>query len=117
MNKNYVSGRRFEYRVKDYLEKKGYYVMRSAGSKSPFDLIAIQTKGKSSIDGTLLIQCKHRTKISKQERERLLKLSHTFVRGISCLCAWSKSHGKIEFYRWDFSTTEGKYIWIKTGVS
>lgn len=114
MNKNYESGRRFEYRVKQYLEKKGYYVMRSAGSKSPFDLIAIQKLGMSSINGTLLIQCKHGAKISKQERERLFKLNHSFVRGMTCLCAWSKGHGKIEFYHWLLSMN--KYIWVQTGV-
>ena len=115
MNKNYNSGRTFEYRVKQYLEKKGYYVMRSAGSKSPFDLIAVQTKGKQSTHGTLLIQCKHGAKISKRERENLLKLYHSVVSGIGCFVAWSKTHGKIEFYRWHFSITDGRYIWIKTG--
>ena len=113
-NKNYESGRRFEYRVKEYLEKKGYYVMRSAGSKSPFDLIAIQTKGMSSIESTILIQCKHGAKISKQERDNLALLQSRIVGGISIICAWSKPHGKIEFYHW-YLSCDG-YIWIKTEI-
>jgi len=38
---NYERGRAFEYRVKQYLEKQGYFVVRSAGSHFP-DLIAIK---------------------------------------------------------------------------
>ena len=116
MNKNYESGRRFEYRVKEYLEKKGYYVMRSAGSKSPFDLIAIQTKGMSSIAPTILIQCKHGAKISKQERNKLALLQSRFVGGIiQSIVAWSKPHGKIEFYQWKLIMPKG-YEWIKTEI-
>jgi len=40
-NKNYVSGRRKEYRIKKKLEKEGWIVIRSAGSHSFADLIAI----------------------------------------------------------------------------
>ena len=114
MNKNYESGRRFEYRVKEYLEKKGYYVMRSAGSKSPFDLIAIQIKGICSINSTLLIQCKHGAKISKQERDKIALLGSRFVNGIETILAWSKPHGKIEFYHWCLLVN--KYVCIKTEI-
>jgi len=41
MVSNYERGRAFEYRVKQYLEKQGYFVVRSAGSHFP-DLIAIK---------------------------------------------------------------------------
>ncbi len=37
----YQKGAKEENAIKTFLEKKGYYVMRSAGSKGPFDLIAI----------------------------------------------------------------------------
>lgn len=105
-NKNYNSGRKFEYRVKKYLEKKGYYVMRSAGSKSPFDLIAIP-----SLSGNiLLIQCKHGTKISKQERNKIKVLGFSFTGRVICLVAWSKLHGDIEFYWWNF---QSQYEWVK----
>jgi len=67
-NKNYNSGRNFEYRVKKYLESKGYLVFRSAGSHSIADLIAFP---KSSWQfSTLLIQCKHHGKISKVELKK-----------------------------------------------
>ncbi|MEM1546471.1 MAG: restriction endonuclease [Candidatus Methanomethylicia archaeon] len=54
MSRSYVKGRRFEHYIKDKLEAKGWIVTRSAGSKGPFDLLAVKN-GK-----ILLIQCKWR---------------------------------------------------------
>jgi Holliday junction resolvase len=48
----YCSGRTFEYRVKNYLQAKGFFVMRAPQSKGPADLIAYD-HGRC-----LLIQCK-----------------------------------------------------------
>jgi predicted RNA binding protein YcfA (HicA-like mRNA interferase family) len=41
MNRNYVKGARVERKALDQLEKDGYRVIRSAGSHSPFDIVAI----------------------------------------------------------------------------
>lgn len=42
-NKNYQKGRRKEYKICDELKKKGFdIVQRTAGSHSPFDVIAIK---------------------------------------------------------------------------
>ena len=65
-NKNYVSGRAFEYRRKEAWEAKGYQVIRSAGSHGPFDLIAFHWERPVE-----LIQCK-RVKTLKAA-ERLIK--------------------------------------------
>ena len=43
-NKKYLAGRRFEYKIKEELQKSGWYVIRSAGSKSLFDLIGIRAR-------------------------------------------------------------------------
>ncbi len=48
----YRRGRRFEYRVRDVLKERGYFVMRSPASRSPIDLVAIE-KGI-----VLFVQCK-----------------------------------------------------------
>jgi Archaeal holliday junction resolvase (hjc). len=48
MNKNYIKGRNKEYRIKRRLEKEGYYVIRSAGSHSYFDLVAINKEKERS---------------------------------------------------------------------
>ena len=65
-NKNYVKGRNFEYRVQNYLRKKGYYVIRSYGSKGLYDLIAVPPKGQ-----TLMIQAKSNGYIKPLERKSL----------------------------------------------
>lgn len=52
MNRNYRKGRRNEYRSMRVLEAVGYICIRSAGSHSPFDVIAL---GPSDV---LLVQCK-----------------------------------------------------------
>ena len=52
VNKNYVSGRRFEYTIKKELQDQGWIAIRSAGSHSPFDIIAIKE------DKILLLQLK-----------------------------------------------------------
>ena len=49
---SYSKGRRFEYRVRYHLEKRGFRVFRSAGSHSIADLIAL--KGGE----VWLVQCK-----------------------------------------------------------
>ena len=41
MKNRYVSGRYFEYKTRKALEKEGYYVVRSAGSKGAVDLVAL----------------------------------------------------------------------------
>lgn len=68
MNKLYNRGRAFEYEVKKELERAGYFVIRSAGSHSPIDLVAI------SLGELWLIQCKTNAIISKEEENKLLEL-------------------------------------------
>ena len=60
-NKNYISGRNFEYKVRDYLTSKGYLVIRSAGSKGVADLVAIRKvhSRPNVYHRPILIQCKH----------------------------------------------------------
>ena len=65
-NKNYVNGRAYEYKVKKYFEGMGYLMVRSAGSKSPIDLIGLNRK-----KGVLIVlQCKH-GKLSGNTRIKL----------------------------------------------
>jgi len=67
MNPRYTKGRRNEYKAKKILEAKGYQVFRSAGSKGPFDLLAL---GKYVIP----IQVKTNRKPGKPEMKRLKKI-------------------------------------------
>lgn len=54
VNKNYVSGRAKEYRIKKQFEDKGYIVLRTAGSHGFADLIAIHPNQRL----VKFIQCK-----------------------------------------------------------
>lgn len=42
VNKNYLSGRRFEYKVKHLYEQKGWVVLRTAGSHGFADLVCLK---------------------------------------------------------------------------
>jgi Holliday junction resolvase len=72
MTSKYGRGRAFEYRVKDMLEREGYFVIRSAGSHSVADLVAIKpSKFMPNAPDVALVQCFLRTK-AKDEIVNLL---------------------------------------------
>lgn len=66
MTTNYERGRNFEYQRMRHYKSLGYTVVRSAGSHSPIDLVAIHPE-----DSVILIQCK-RVKTQSQA-DRMLK--------------------------------------------
>lgn len=65
-NHNYANGANYERKIANKLRQKGYYVMRSSGSKGLFDLIAIDFR----LGQIKLIQLKN-YKLSKGEFERI----------------------------------------------
>jgi Holliday junction resolvase len=65
-NSNYIKGRKKEYKIIHQLKLKGYDIaQRTAGSHSPFDIIAIDIKDKT----IRLIQCKPDTMNSHQQQK------------------------------------------------
>ncbi len=52
---NYAKGRRFEYKIKWYLESKRFTVIRSSGSHGKYDIVAIKWCKHTTI---IFIQCK-----------------------------------------------------------
>jgi len=72
-NRAYRKGADFERRVRKIIESEGGFVVRSAGSKGVFDLIAIYPDGK--IFG---IQCKRSGSLSRKEIERMLDISSKY---------------------------------------
>jgi Holliday junction resolvase len=66
---NYSRGANFERRVQKYFENAGYFVLRSAGSHSPVDLVTLKG-GEIS-----LIQCKTDGVLSSLERLQLEELA------------------------------------------
>lgn len=65
----YRAGRDFEYAVRTKLTADGYDVIRSAGSKTKVDLVAIKA-GQA-----LLIQAKRDGRISPHERAELVRIA------------------------------------------
>lgn len=65
----YRRGRQFEYRVRDDLQKKGFFVLRSPASRSPIDLAAIK-RGL-----ILLVQCKMGSELPRKEWNKLFELA------------------------------------------
>lgn len=65
----YRVGREFEYRVRDYLANKGYFVMRSPRSRTPVDLVAIRP------GEVLMIQCKRSGSLSPTDWNNLYDLA------------------------------------------
>jgi len=68
VNNNYRNGAARERRIKHQLEAKGYIVIRSSGSHSKIDLIAINLK----TERILFIQCKPRS-MSNNAKESIKK--------------------------------------------
>ncbi len=69
MGRPYAKGYRCEREAKAFLEKQGFFVVRSAGSHSPADLVAIRYRE------VWLVQVKAKTLPSKAEREKLLNIA------------------------------------------
>ena len=68
MNKNYVNGRNKEYRLIKKYKSLGYTCIRSAGSHSPIDIVAIHPISHK----ILLVQSKPKS-MSKKAKEKLEK--------------------------------------------
>lgn len=66
-NRNYVKGRTFEYKIATVFKRKGYYVVRAAGSHGPADLVAVK-KGLRPV----FIQCKKGTGSVDMEEHNML---------------------------------------------
>ncbi|MEM1820965.1 MAG: hypothetical protein QXU64_05185 [Thermofilaceae archaeon] len=68
---SYKKGAKLEYKVRDLLARRGYFVVRSAGSRGPFDLVALK-KGE-----VLLVQCRADGRVSEEERRELVELARS----------------------------------------
>lgn len=66
---HYRSGSDFEREVRTHLTTEGYWVMKSAGSKTKADLIAIKP------GQVLIVQCKRNGTCSPAERVEVLRIA------------------------------------------
>lgn len=82
---SYPKGRRFEWEVKNLLEKKSWIVIRAARSK-PVDLIALKN-GR-----ILMVECKYSSRILKVDKSRLCMLAD--AAGALPILALKKKYGR-----------------------
>jgi len=81
----YQRGYRFERKAMEELIKKGYFVIRSAGSHGIFDLIAIKHRDVRGV------QCKLSGRISNDELAKMKEAGERY--GILPMLAWKDEVG------------------------
>lgn len=85
---SYRKGRRFEYEVRDYFERRGWLVIRAARSR-PVDLVCIKD-GK-----VMLVECKYAGgRVQKDERKALEKMGEKH--GVDVVVMRKKKRGGVE---------------------
>jgi len=96
-NKRYIQGRNAEYLVKKELERLGYFVQRSAGSKS-VDLLAILTQKTRQeeipIIRAVMVSTSHSPEKIKTDSKKLLKIKFP---AIVAMEIWIKEKRKTQF--------------------
>jgi hypothetical protein len=86
----YRRGRAFEYKVRDWYQSRGCFVVRAAGSHTPADLIVLPPSGGPlrwdfGPHIPILVQCKTDGKLSQTDRNRLNELCETYdCRAVLC---------------------------------
>jgi len=98
MTTQYQRGRRFEWKVKQDLEGRGYYVIRSAGSKSKVDLVGIKH------EVVLCVQCKLTGAIAKRELREFTNACHTNPHIVPVVAQGTKEGRRAVIQYWDAET-------------
>jgi len=89
---SYHIGARFERKVKKWLESQGWWVIRSAGSKGPVDLVAYKEGPK-----LLFIQCKKGKSVGSSAISELYDAADQY--GFTpYACVATLKEGKIHIY-------------------
>jgi len=98
-NKRYVKGRRWEWKVREKLEREGFVVYRSAGSKGAADLIAIKNSQ------VYLIQVKVNKKPMKEELVRLYEEAEK-CGAFPFVVVWNVKKRRLDSYNLEWSGDE-----------
>lgn len=112
MKKNIkAAGTRFEYRIRNELERSGWRVFRSAGSRTVGDLVAIHKIRPL----TAVIQAKASNKpnLSKKETEELLQIHNEIVAEVLVICREDRTHN-LKYYQFigDKLKETGRPPWL-----
>jgi Holliday junction resolvase len=94
---SYTKGARLEYAVVNQYKNKGCIAFRSAGSHSPFDVVAIMP----NVMKIVLIQCKN-SKLSdyalKKEASKLKELGMHSTENTTLYLAYKNTRGEILYH-------------------
>lgn len=86
---NYRTGVRLEYRAMELLTRRGWYVVRSAGSHGLADIVAL-----SPVDGhVVLVQCKT-GRLTHESWQRLREVA-TRYRAVPVIAAWNETRRRV----------------------
>lgn len=86
---NYTTGTRLEYRAMELLGRRGWFVVRSAGSHGAADVVAL-----SPTDGhSILVQCKT-GRLKHDEWNRLREIAARY-RSTPVIAAWNETRRKV----------------------
>jgi len=102
-NNNYARGAAFERKVKEFLESRGFFAGRSAGSHGLVDVFALTPRHGTPV----LIQCKTgKAKMSEADRKALRDLADDYQ--ADAFVASPGPNGAIDFYHisWNGSLDE-----------
>ena len=95
----YYTGARAEYKLKHELEKKGWHVIRAAGSHGKWDLVAVR-KRKGRLD-ILLIQVKR-----KRPPEKPIVSFYRNCSAVDCFVFFAPRKGPFLAKDWRFSVSD-----------
>jgi len=93
-NKNYQRGRAYEYKEKKIWEEMGYFVIRSAGSHSLFDLVAFPITKRGSIAFIQVKSGRHSPTIESNKKIRQIYEALYQLGGKTCFIWYKKLKGK-----------------------
>ena len=107
--KAYNYGRSKEYWVKKFLEERGYIVIRSAGSKGLFDIVAVHPE--KGIVRLIQVKAINRRVFSFKETREMEKI-------LFDLAKKNIYHDHIRYEVWIYNREEKRwYIWSNGGIN
>lgn len=103
MASNYARGRRFEHRIAEELQKRGYYTILSAGSHSVTDVMAVKA------GAVLFVQCKKHGALPPGEWNELMDQAEAHG-GIPILADQEAPRRPLRFWLLTLRKTDRKRI-------
>lgn len=101
-NASRAKGDRFEYRVRDDLTERGYWVRRAGASRFP-DMVAI------SKDDVLFVECKTNGRLDPGEWNELFELAMTY--GGTPILASKPVRGGLSYHRLTARKDAQRTVW------